>query len=90
MTEKSGHSEAEKKSSGGQALVQIGHYVLGETLGIGTFGKVKGNRLKQKLSIIECCEKRLSIWVQTAYKTFCEVTKLQNSRICNTQESDEI
>ncbi len=24
------------------ALVQIGHYVLGETLGIGTFGKVKG------------------------------------------------
>ena len=36
------HPEAEKKSSGGQALVQIGHYVLGETLGIGTFGKVKG------------------------------------------------
>ena len=24
------------------SLVQIGHYVLGETLGIGTFGKVKG------------------------------------------------
>ena len=24
-------------------LVQIGHYILGETLGIGTFGKVKGN-----------------------------------------------
>lgn len=24
------------------ALVQIGHYVLGDTLGIGTFGKVKG------------------------------------------------
>ena len=39
---KDGHPEAEKKSSGGQALVQIGHYVLGETLGIGTFGKVKG------------------------------------------------
>ena len=36
------HAEAEKKTSGGQALVQIGHYVLGETLGIGTFGKVKG------------------------------------------------
>ena len=35
------HAEAEKKTSGGQALVQIGHYVLGETLGIGTFGKVK-------------------------------------------------
>ena len=27
----------------GTSLVQIGHYVLGETLGIGTFGKVKGN-----------------------------------------------
>ena len=40
---KDGHPEAEKKASGGQALVQIGHYVLGETLGIGTFGKVKGN-----------------------------------------------
>ena len=26
----------------GQPLVQIGHYKLGETLGIGTFGKVKG------------------------------------------------
>ena len=26
----------------GTSLVQIGHYVLGETLGIGTFGKVKG------------------------------------------------
>merc|ERR1719420_1853002 len=25
----------------GTSLVQIGHYVLGETLGIGTFGKVK-------------------------------------------------
>ena len=42
MAERSGHSEAERKASGGQALVQIGHYVLGETLGIGTFGKVKG------------------------------------------------
>eukprot|EP00096_Caligus_rogercresseyi_P008942 TRINITY_DN2936_c0_g1_i1.p1 TRINITY_DN2936_c0_g1~~TRINITY_DN2936_c0_g1_i1.p1 ORF type:complete len:565 (+),score=124.86 TRINITY_DN2936_c0_g1_i1:313-2007(+) len=28
-------------SSGSTPLVQIGHYVLGETLGIGTFGKVK-------------------------------------------------
>lgn len=28
--------------SGQTSLVQIGHYVLGETLGIGTFGKVKG------------------------------------------------
>ena len=42
---KDGHPEAEKKASGGQALVQIGHYVLGETLGIGTFGKVKGSKV---------------------------------------------
>lgn len=27
--------------SGEKPLVKIGHYVLGETLGIGTFGKVK-------------------------------------------------
>jgi 5'-AMP-activated protein kinase catalytic alpha subunit len=26
---------------GGQPLVKIGHYILGETLGVGTFGKVK-------------------------------------------------
>lgn len=32
--------------SGGGSLVQIGHYVLGETLGIGTFGKVKGDKQK--------------------------------------------
>jgi 5'-AMP-activated protein kinase catalytic alpha subunit len=25
----------------GQPLVKIGHYILGETLGVGTFGKVK-------------------------------------------------
>jgi len=41
MADRSSHIEAERKASGGQALVQIGHYVLGETLGIGTFGKVK-------------------------------------------------
>ena len=35
------HSNSGQQTS----LVQIGHYVLGETLGIGTFGKVKGNRL---------------------------------------------
>ena len=29
-------------ATAGTPLVQIGHYVLGETLGIGTFGKVKG------------------------------------------------
>ena len=42
MGDRTAHTEAERKASGGQALVQIGHYVLGETLGIGTFGKVKG------------------------------------------------
>jgi len=41
MAERGSHIDAERKASGGQALVQIGHYVLGETLGIGTFGKVK-------------------------------------------------
>merc|ERR1712004_113228 len=41
MAERGPHPEAEKKTSGGQALVQIGQYILGETLGIGTFGKVK-------------------------------------------------
>jgi len=41
MGDRTTHTEAERKASGGQALVQIGHYVLGETLGIGTFGKVK-------------------------------------------------
>lgn len=25
----------------GPPLVKIGHYILGETLGVGTFGKVK-------------------------------------------------
>ena len=29
-------------NSAEKSLVQIGHYVLGETLGVGTFGKVKG------------------------------------------------
>ncbi|XP_022647478.1 5'-AMP-activated protein kinase catalytic subunit alpha-2-like isoform X2 [Varroa destructor] len=28
-------------ATGGQPLVKIGHYILGETLGVGTFGKVK-------------------------------------------------
>lgn len=30
-------------------LVKIGHYVLGETLGVGTFGKVKSNLPNNKL-----------------------------------------
>ncbi len=50
MAERSSHPEAEKKASGGQALVQIGHYVLGETLGIGTFGKVKGKSFISNLT----------------------------------------
>ncbi|XP_052685500.1 5'-AMP-activated protein kinase catalytic subunit alpha-2-like isoform X15 [Crassostrea angulata] len=32
---------AEKSSSSQNAQVKIGHYILGDTLGIGTFGKVK-------------------------------------------------
>lgn len=33
---------------GGHPLVKIGHYILGNTLGVGTFGKVKigGEKLK--------------------------------------------
>ena len=27
-----------------QPLVKIGHYILGETLGVGTFGKVKSKK----------------------------------------------
>lgn len=60
MAERGSHIDAERKASGGQALVQIGHYVLGETLGIGTFGKVKG----KSLDIIcqnEFCNWRLHI-----------------------------
>ena len=38
----SGHQPLSHSNSGQTSLVQIGHYVLGETLGIGTFGKVKG------------------------------------------------
>ena len=30
--------------SGEKPLVKIGHYVLGETLGVGTFGKVKSKQ----------------------------------------------
>lgn len=26
-----------------EGRVKIGHYILGDTLGVGTFGKVKGN-----------------------------------------------
>lgn len=33
---------AEKSQQGGiQPIVKIGHYTLGQTLGVGTFGKVK-------------------------------------------------
>ena len=37
-------------AASGSSLVQIGHYVLGETLGIGTFGKVKGTNTNLKCS----------------------------------------
>ena len=37
-----GGTPAPGGAASGSSLVQIGHYVLGETLGIGTFGKVKG------------------------------------------------
>lgn len=37
-------------------LVKIGHYVLGETLGVGTFGKVKSNHS----SILVCFGTHLS------------------------------
>lgn len=30
-----------EKSQGVQPIVKIGHYILGQTLGVGTFGKVK-------------------------------------------------
>ncbi len=30
--------------SGEKPLVKIGHYVMGETLGVGTFGKVKSKQ----------------------------------------------
>jgi len=30
------------------AKIKIGHYILGETLGVGTFGKVKGEREREK------------------------------------------
>jgi hypothetical protein len=38
----SGDRHSLSHTGSGTSLVQIGHYVLGETLGIGTFGKVKG------------------------------------------------
>jgi len=51
-------------------LIKIGHYVLGETLGVGTFGKVKigehqltGHKVaikilnRQKIKKLGCCRK---------------------------------
>ena len=32
----------EQRDDKSQPLLKIGHYVLGDTLGVGTFGKVKG------------------------------------------------
>lgn len=34
------------QSSQSQPIVKIGHYTLGQTLGVGTFGKVKSKYLK--------------------------------------------
>ena len=47
---------ASNSTGGGTSHVQIGHYVLGETLGIGTFGKVKGNK-----NMIEGCQGHLGL-----------------------------
>lgn len=33
--------KGQSQTSGGQPLMKIGYYILGETLGVGTFGKVK-------------------------------------------------
>lgn len=35
-----------------QPIVKIGHYTLGQTLGVGTFGKVKSAYVKASLRII--------------------------------------
>jgi hypothetical protein len=39
MAQKASSTMADKSAGSGQ--VKIGHYILGETLGTGTFGKVK-------------------------------------------------
>jgi hypothetical protein len=38
-------SELSKADKEVKAQIKIGHYILKETLGVGTFGKVKGKRL---------------------------------------------
>ena len=37
------HQNREQRDEKSQPLLKIGHYVLGDTLGVGTFGKVKGS-----------------------------------------------
>lgn len=37
-----------------QPIVKIGHYTLGQTLGVGTFGKVKSTCIIQSLFIYYC------------------------------------
>lgn len=44
---------AEKSSSSQNAQVKIGHYILGDTLGIGTFGKVK-SKYKRNSHVLGC------------------------------------
>lgn len=38
-----------------EGRVKIGHYILGDTLGVGTFGKVKGKTVPDVLGY--CCSK---------------------------------
>lgn len=36
---------AAESSKESKPSINIGHYILGETLGVGTFGKVKGKKI---------------------------------------------
>ena len=44
MTDKSHSPQQLPQPNQQQPLVKIGHYILGETLGVGTFGKVKSKK----------------------------------------------
>jgi len=45
------------------AQVKIGHYILGETLGVGTFGKVKS-----KLALLFGCGKKYAVCLRLGVK----------------------
>ncbi len=47
---RSGSSGREQREEKQHPLLKIGHYVLGDTLGVGTFGKVKGNPTNIRLN----------------------------------------